>query len=469
MEWTQGPVIGRGSSATVSLATNSSGELFAVKQSCSNLLQREYSLISQLDSPFVVKCFGFTNALENNKEIYNMFMEYVPGGTLSDLIKKQGGSLEESMIKCYAKQILLGLDYLHSIGIVHCDIKGQNVLIGQDGLIKIADLGCGKLLEDPGFSGTPAFMAPEVARGDEQRFPADIWALGCTVIEMATGSPPWAEIKDPVSALYRIGYSGDLPQFPNNLSNDAREFLARCLINDPKERWTAEQLLQHPFLQSVESNSWKVEELKRDSPTSILDQGYWNVFEVMDSSSLESSNTVDSPADRIIRLIGEGMLSSSKPNWIEEEDWVTVRGDDIEENSIISEENCELIDDFGGFLDMETSVSIIFSEQEFVATLNLEATLVDCINDEIISTFHTGSSRMNLISSPEIVGDVYVSEFDDLEIKRLKFYCSIEEILFTEFILRYYCSFYVSITLYCFRLVAKCFPWRASLFITILI
>ncbi|KAJ8532554.1 hypothetical protein K7X08_012477 [Anisodus acutangulus] len=428
MEWTRGPIIGRGTSATVSLATNSSGELFAVKstnQSCSDTLQREYSLISQLNSPFLVKCFGFDITNEQN----NMFMEYIPGGTLTDLIKKQGGSLNESMIKFYAQQILLGLDYLHSIGVVHCDVKGQNILIGENG-IKIADLGCAKLLGDEnGFSGTPAFMAPEVARGEEQNFPADIWAVGCTVIEMFTGSPPWSDLKDPVSALYIIGYSGDLPQFPDSLSHDAREFLGKCLMKCPKERWTAKQLLQHPFLQSLESNSWKDEELKRDSsPTSILDQGFWNSFEVMEFSSLELSNTVDSPADRIKRLIGDEGISALKPNWVDEEGWITVRCSDIEENSIISEQNSELIDDFGDLLDMETSVSIFFSEHEFVASLNLEATLVDCTSDEIISIFNTCSSGINLFTSPESVGDIFVSEFDS-EIKRLKHYCPIEILL----------------------------------------
>ncbi|KAG5597897.1 hypothetical protein H5410_039129 [Solanum commersonii] len=426
MEWIRGPIIGRGSSATVSLATNSSGVLFAVKSTEQSCLQREYSLISQLNSPFLVKCLGFDIAFEQNKIVYNMFMEYVQGGTLSDLIKKQGGALDESMIKLYAQQILQGLDYLHSIGIVHCDVKGENILIGENGDIKIADLGCAKLLRDEknsGFSGTPAFMAPEVARGEEQGFAADIWAFGCTIIEMATGSVPWSEIKDPVSALFRIGYSGDLPQFPNNLSIDAREFLGKCLMKCPNERWTANQLLQHPFLQSVESNSWKFEELKRDSPTSILDQGFWNSFEVMESSSLESTNTVDSATDRIRQLIGNvGISCSLMPNWVEEDDWVTVRCNDTEENSIISEPNCEMIDGFGELLDMEISESIAFSEDEFVTSLNLEALLVDCINYEIISLFHTVSSSINLIISPEIVGDVFVSEFNDSEIKRLKLF-----------------------------------------------
>ncbi|XP_060189296.1 mitogen-activated protein kinase kinase kinase 18 [Lycium barbarum] len=430
MDWIRGPIIGRGSSATVSLVTSSSVELVAVKStelSCSNMLQKEYSLISQLNSPYLVKCFGFDITNEQNKNMYNMFMEYIPGGTLTDLIKKQGGSLNESMIKFYSQQILLGLDYLHSVGVVHCDVKGQNILISENG-IKIADLGCAKLLgdENSGFSGTPAFMAPEVARGEEQNFPADIWAFGCTVIEMVTGSHPWVEIKDPVSAMYRIGFSGDLPQLPNSLSSDAREFISKCLMKCPEERWTAKQLLQHPFLQCLELNSWKDEELKRDSPTSILDQGFWNSFEVMESSPFESSNTVDSPADRIKRLIS----SSLKPNWVEEEDWITVRCNDTEENLIISEQNCELIEEFGELLDMETSVSTFFPEHEFVVSLDLEDTLVNCIiNDEIISILDTGSTRINLMMSSEIVGDIFVSEFNDSEIKRMKFYCTIEILL----------------------------------------
>ncbi|KAL2516405.1 mitogen-activated protein kinase kinase kinase 15 [Forsythia ovata] len=97
-----------------------------------------------------------------------------------------------------------GFNYLHLNGVVHGDIKGQNILIGEDGL-KIADFGCSKLIHDDDdsvagksrFSGTSAYMAPEVSRDEEQEFAADIWSLGCTVIEMATGCSPWPEIHDP--------------------------------------------------------------------------------------------------------------------------------------------------------------------------------------------------------------------------------------------------------------------------------
>lgn len=101
--------------------------------------------------------------------------------------------------------------------------------MGEDGA-KIADLGCAKLVPEfskngvPEISGTPAFMAPEVARGEEQGFPADVWAVGCIIIEMATGNNPWKELNDAVSALYKIGFSGEVPENPSWLSESGKDF-----------------------------------------------------------------------------------------------------------------------------------------------------------------------------------------------------------------------------------------------------
>nr|GLL38343.1 mitogen-activated protein kinase kinase kinase ANP1-like [Ipomoea trifida] len=330
MEWSRGPIIGRGSSATVFLAADaSSGELFAVKSaefSDSGLLQKEKSILSQLDSPHVVKCLGFDITCEENKVMYNVLLEYVSGGTLCDVVKKLGSCVSEPMIRFCAREILLGIEYLHSKGIVHCDLKGRNVLIsGDGGVVKIADLGCAKLVgnggaEGSGFSGTPAFMAPEVARGEEQGFAADIWAFGCTIIEMASGSSPWPEMDEPVSALYRIGYSEDaVPEFPGWFSGESKDFLSKCLIRNAEDRWTATELLHHPFLQNPNSNPEKLEILPRNSPTSVIDQGFWESIE----PSKSPSSPVDSPANRIGRLIG----SSTFPDWEEDEEgWVNVRG-----------------------------------------------------------------------------------------------------------------------------------------------
>lgn len=329
MEWTRGHAVGRGSTATVYVATSrQSGEVSAVKSveiSKSKFLQREKEILSSLDSPYIVRYRGFDITNEKNRVIYNLFMEYVPGGTLTDAVRKQGGEVEEPMIGFYTRQILQGLDYLHSNGIVHCDIKRENVLIGERGA-KIADFGCAKRMGSDQIGGTPLFMAPEVARGEEQGMPADIWALGCTVIEMATGRSPWPELSDPVSALYHIGFSGQSPTIPCFLSEEAKDFLSNCLRREPTERWTAKQLLKHAFL-NPEFNSGGKGIKESESPTSILDQGLWaSLVESDNPGDLMNQSCSNSPGERIGRLttISEG------PNWNWDESWISVRSNDVD-------------------------------------------------------------------------------------------------------------------------------------------
>ncbi|CAI9760414.1 unnamed protein product [Fraxinus pennsylvanica] len=414
MEWTRGPIIGRGSSATVSVATTSTGDLFAVKStelSSSSFLQKEQSIISQLSSPCVIRCLGSQiTCEEENKPIYNLFLEYVPGGALSDEVRKQGGSLDESMIQFYAHQMIRGLDYLHLSGVVHGDIKGQNILIGKDGL-KIADFGCAKLIQEDNdaiagksrFSGTPAYMAPEVARGEEQGFPADIWALGCTVIEMATGCTPWSEIHDPISAMYKIGCSGEVPEFPRWLSNKTKDFLSKCLIRDAKLRWTAKELLEHSLFHGFVNNCW---EFKRESPTSVLDQGFWDSFETPEYSFRNQpvlASSSYSPADRISCLIRD---ASNLPNWAEEEDWITVRRIDFEENLELQENSCSFIQDYDEELifNAESFVFMTVSEEEFlisIAITDYDISIIDILNYESIK-------------------DVYVSRILDFETLSVK-------------------------------------------------
>ncbi|PIA28381.1 hypothetical protein AQUCO_07000010v1 [Aquilegia coerulea] len=334
--WTRGHIIGHGSSATVSLATNNwSGEVFAVKSVellKSEFLQREQTILSSLDCPQIVSYKGCDSKLENGKIMYNLFMEYMSGGTLADMVKRQGGSLNESAIRSYLQDILQGLDYLHSNGVVHCDIKSCNILVGEDGA-KVADLGCARRVPQTDkaqripIAGTPMFMAPEVARGEEQSFPADIWAVGCTVIEMATGSAPWPDVTDPVSALYRIAFTTDVPEVPSFLSEQAKDFLDKCLRRDSKQRWTANQLLQHPFLNKSNSNSKLFQLSTLNSPTSILDQDFWNSTEDPKTpQNLVSNGFSNSPAARLKQLIKTSSSTIQRSaNWTWGESWLTVR------------------------------------------------------------------------------------------------------------------------------------------------
>ncbi|XP_016446693.1 mitogen-activated protein kinase kinase kinase 18-like [Nicotiana tabacum] len=327
MDWIRGATIGHGSSAAVSIAVSRcSGEIFAVKSvelSQSECLQKEQKILSTLSSPYIVGYKGYDVTGENNEDMLNLMMEYMPGGTLTHEIGRQGGRLNEQLIGYFTKQIIQGLDYLHSKGLVHCDIKGRNILLCETGA-KIADFGCARSVDQAKWNGgTPMFMAPEVARGEEQGFAADIWALGCTIIEMATGASPWTTVSNPASLLYHIAFSGQNPEIPEFLSSKTRDFVSKCLTRDPKQRWSAKQLLSHPFLEESDSNSKVDEEFITSSPTSILDQRIWNSAEESETvnNSTQTISSMDSPLQRVTKLCTQ----SGKPEWRWDESWITVR------------------------------------------------------------------------------------------------------------------------------------------------
>ncbi|KAI0515817.1 hypothetical protein KFK09_008485 [Dendrobium nobile] len=322
--WKVGPTIGCGATATVCLAAEAdSGDLFAVKSSPisrSALLQREQSMLSSLSSPHIISCLGF----EISGDSYSLFLELAEGGTLSDL----AGRLDEPKIQSFTRQILLGLSYLHSNGIAHCDVKGRNVLLCSEAIVKLADFGCARRVGDGGRSvmGTPAFMAPEVVRGDEQGIAGDVWSLGCTVVEMSTGKSPWPEATNPVAAIHKISFSSDVPAMPEWISDKGKDFVSKCLRRDPKERWTTEQLLRHPFIFESEEicSSWK--QGKRISPKSTMEFELWD----SETEDEEEQEGLASPELNLPDRIRQ--LESPPATWAWDEDWIEVRvgSDDCE-------------------------------------------------------------------------------------------------------------------------------------------
>lgn len=286
-EWIKGKAIGSGSFGTVHLAmTKATGALFVVKTAQTEAalvsLKNEADILETLNSPHVVKCLGKDVVKgENGKEKLSIFMEYVAGGSLWDVAEKFGGTLNEEVIRAYTREILYGLRYLHRNGIIHCDLKCKNVLLGSDGNVKLGDFGCAKRLKGSksspissrscGFiGGTPLWMAPEVLRNERLDATSDIWSLGCTLIEMATGRPPWAsDISTPEAALMKIASSNETPRFPKQFSEEGLDFLRRCFQRDLKRRWTAEELLDHPF---ISLNSIRQEVAA--SPASVLMFGF---------------------------------------------------------------------------------------------------------------------------------------------------------------------------------------------------
>lgn len=350
--WLRGPVIGQGSTATVYLATTTTAsaaagrtqQTFALKStelSRSTSLQREYAMLSSLSSPHLVASLGAAITSERGGEIFfNLAMEYVPGGALSEEIKRSG-PLDEPTIRRYTKGILSGLAYLHSAGIAHCDVKGENILLlgsGGAAAVKLADLGCARWDAggDGDIAGTPLYMAPEVARGEQQGAAADIWALGCTVVEMTTGKRAWPDVADPVAAMHRIAFSGDVPEFPGNVSVEAVDFLGRCLRREPEERWSAEDLLRHPFVtyDGEFAPGGSPGPQTRGSPRSALDKGFFAAEE--EEPEVEGRFPInaqaedfwsDSTAERLRRLTSGGAPQSPATDFLpwEESSWLTVR------------------------------------------------------------------------------------------------------------------------------------------------
>ncbi|KAJ4717562.1 Pkinase domain-containing protein [Melia azedarach] len=287
-DWVKGKMVGSGSFGTVHLAMNkATGALFVVKSAYSEAgvqaLRDEAEILESLNSPYVVGCMGrdFLTG-RNGEETLHVFMEYMAGGTLSN-VAENFGVLDAEVIRLYTREILHGLKYLHENGNVHCDLKCKNVLLGLNGNVKLADFGCARRINDSkkgrnfwqSIGGTPLWMAPEVLRNEGLDFASDIWSLGCIVIEMATGKYPWGDnISNPVAAVLKIACSNEKPQFPSHFSKEGLDFLAKCLERNPKRRWSAGELLNHPFITGNEMRNST--EKYASSPSSILDFGLRN-------------------------------------------------------------------------------------------------------------------------------------------------------------------------------------------------
>ncbi|KAM9663476.1 mitogen-activated protein kinase kinase kinase 19 [Trichechus inunguis] len=265
--WTKGEILGKGAYGTVYCGLTSQGQLIAVKQVALDTsdklatekeyqkLQDEIDLLKVLKHVNIVAYLG--TCLEEN--IVSIFMEFVPGGSISSIINRFG-PLPEMVFCKYTKQILQGVAYLHENCVVHRDIKGNNVMLMPTGIIKLIDFGCAKRLAWAGLNGihsdmlksmhgTPYWMAPEVINESGYGRKSDIWSIGCTVFEMATGKPPLASM-DRMAAMFYIGaHRGLMPSLPDHLSEHAADFVRVCLTRDQHERPSALQLLKHSFLQ----------------------------------------------------------------------------------------------------------------------------------------------------------------------------------------------------------------------------
>ncbi|XP_062312808.1 mitogen-activated protein kinase kinase kinase 19 [Osmerus eperlanus] len=264
--WTKGEVLGRGAYGTVYCGLTSHGQLIAVKQVTLDVadpetadkeykrLQEEVDLLKTLRHHNIV---GYLGTLLR-QHVVSIFMEYVPGGSIASILHRFG-PLPERVLALYTQQILEGVSFLHLNRVIHRDLKGNNVMLMPTGVVKLIDFGCARRLSCLNHSasrsellksvhGTPYWMAPEVINESGHGRKSDIWSVGCTVFEMATGKPPLSHM-DKMAALFYIGARrGLMPSLPDGFSKEARDFVQVCLTSDQKLRPTAEQLLEHAFI-----------------------------------------------------------------------------------------------------------------------------------------------------------------------------------------------------------------------------
>ncbi|XP_020205525.1 mitogen-activated protein kinase kinase kinase 17 [Cajanus cajan] len=317
MNWVRGASIGRGSFATINIAipTNDSTHFpspFVVKSSnthTSHMLNNEKHVLHNLgSSPYIITCFGDDHTVENGQEFHNLFLEHAAGGSLADHLDNHGGRFPEPHVRRYTRTIAEALKHVHARGFVHCDVKLQNILVFDEGnVVKIADFGLAKARGEKYAKsecrGTPLFMSPESVNDNEYEPPADVWALGCAVVEMVTGKPAWevGSGSNIWSLLIRIGVGDELPKIPEELSQEGKDFLGKCFVKDPKKRWSAEMLLNHPFIAHQYDHTVSLDKVKDPlpSPSTHFDFPHW-----------ASTPTLSLP---------------SSPDWSESDGWINVR------------------------------------------------------------------------------------------------------------------------------------------------
>ncbi|XP_027331591.1 mitogen-activated protein kinase kinase kinase 5-like isoform X2 [Abrus precatorius] len=326
-QWQKGKLIGRGTFGSVFHATNlETGASCAMKEvdiipddltsaECIKQLEQEIKILRQLRHPNIVQYYG--SEIVGNHLYINT--EYVHPGSINKFIRDHCGAITESVVRNFTRHILSGLAYLHSNKTIHRDIKGANLLVNESGIVKLADFGLSKIVMGNAFElslkGTPNWMAPEVVKGSIKNesnpdlvMGIDIWSLGCTIIEMFTGKPPWSESTGP-SAMFKVLQQS--PPIPESLSSVGKDFLQQCFQRDPADRPSAATLLKHAFVQTLHDQ----DVLVQPQPFSIGGPGQRDISPYpRETSKISGGIMQPSMSARIIKKSQKLIGDTSKQN-----------------------------------------------------------------------------------------------------------------------------------------------------------
>ena len=263
LRYTEGEKVGEGAAGEVFLSqdtqTGSEVAIKKIKLTTHNLkmITVEIGIMREMNHPQIVH---YHESYLVGKDRLWVVMEYLGGGCLTDVLDQyeEGLLMTEPLIALLCRDTLRGLQYIHAGYRIHRDIKSDNILLSDDGRLKIADFGYAAELSQEKLRrntivGTPYWMAPELIKGSKYDQRVDVWSTGIMAMEMAQGEPPYMEFP-PLRALFMISTKGIPPlEEPDRWSGAMNEFVSVCLSLDLKDRPTSSDLLQHSFLQSVGS------------------------------------------------------------------------------------------------------------------------------------------------------------------------------------------------------------------------
>ncbi|KAK4039454.1 hypothetical protein C8A01DRAFT_36582 [Parachaetomium inaequale] len=298
-----GDCIGKGAFGSVYKAFNwGTGEAVAVKQiklvdvpkSELRMIEAEIDLLKNLHHDNIVKYIGFVKTAD----CLNIILEYCENGSLHSICKAYG-KFPENLVGVYMTQVLQGLQYLHDQGVIHRDIKGANILTTKDGTVKLADFGVStSTLSGPDKEaqvvGTPYWMAPEIIQLSGATSASDIWSVGCTVIELLQGKPPYHNLAA-MPALFAI-VNDDHPPLPEGVSPAARDFLMQCFQKDPNLRVSARKLLRHPWITGCRRSDAPVSKAPSNFSQAVEEVKQWNKALKSSEGNLRASTGSDASA-----------------------------------------------------------------------------------------------------------------------------------------------------------------------------